>query len=433
MDTLLIVIFVVGYIGITLEHPLRINKAAFALLIGVLCWAVFFLASEGVNHSHDQLFEHLAEISGILFFLIGAMTIVELVDLHNGFSIITRRITTENKVKLLWIVSLLTFFMSALLDNLATAIVMVSLLRQILKDKSERMFFSGMVIIAANAGGAWSPIGDVTTTMLWIGGQVTTANIIQSLFLPSLVAMLVPLVIISMRKKGTFEKNDLYNEKSGISQKESNIVFAIGVASLLFVPIFKGITGLPPYMGILLGLGVLWMVVDLLHKQKDDATKNEFSVNRALQKVEISSILFFLGILLAVSALESSGKLSDLSAYLNHEVGNYKVVVFITGILSSVVDNVPLVAAAQGMYPMSPVASTDMSFVESFPPDSILWEFLAYCAGTGGSLLVIGSAAGVAVMGIAKIDFMWYVKNITIWALIGYIAGAATYLVMIGV
>lgn len=429
MQSLIVVIFIVGYLGITLEHPLKINKAAFALLVGVLCWAVFFVATDGLSHSHEKLFEHLSEISGILFFLIGAMTIVELVDLHNGFSIITRRITTENKVKFLWIVSLLTFFMSALLDNLATSIVMVSLLRQILKNKSEMKFFSGMVIIAANAGGAWSPIGDVTTTMLWIGGQVTTANIIQSLFIPSLVAMLVPLIIISLRNKGTFEKNNITERQSSIDQKESNIVFLIGVASLLFVPVFKGLTGLPPYMGILLGLGVLWLVVDLLHKDKQDEIKYDFSVNRALQKIEVSSILFFLGILLAVSALESSGQLNDLSTFLNHKVGNYKAIVFITGILSSIVDNVPLVAAAQGMYPMSPVASTDLS-IASFPVDSYFWEFLAYCAGTGGSLLVIGSAAGVAVMGMTKIDFVWYVKNITLWALIGYVAGALTYLLL---
>ena len=431
MHTLMVVIFLIGYLGITFEHPLKINKAAFALLIGVLCWAVFFLASEGHAHSQHQLFEHLGEIAGILFFLIGAMTIVELIDSHNGFSIITRRITTENKVNFLWIVSLLTFFMSALLDNLTTSIVMVSLLRQILKDRSEQLFFSGMVIIAANAGGAWSPIGDVTTTMLWIGGQVTTANIMQSLFIPSLVAMLVPLIIISLRSKGKFSKKTIDHEKSGISQWESNAIFILGIASLLLVPLLKGITGLPPYMGILLGLGLIWLVVDLLHKQKDDEEKHEFTVHRALQKIEVSSILFFLGILLAVGALESSGRLNELSSYLSHTVGNYKVVVFITGILSSIIDNVPLVAAAQGMYPTSPVATTELAGVESFPVDSIFWEFLAYCAGTGGSLLVIGSAAGVAVMGIVKIDFMWYVKNITFWALIGYVAGAITYLMLI--
>ena len=430
MDTLIVVIFLLGYVGITLEHPLKVNKAAFALLIGVLCWAVYFVSSDVIGHSHEKLFEHLAEISGILFFLIGAMTIVELVDLHNGFSIITRRITTQNKVKFLWIVSILTFFMSALLDNLATSIVMVSLLRQILKNRSEMMFFSGMVIIAANAGGAWSPIGDVTTTMLWIGGQVTTANIIQSLFIPSLVAMLVPLIIISFRSKGKFEKADLNESTSNISQKESNLVFMIGLAALLFVPVLKGITGLPPYMGILLGLGILWLVVDLLHKDKHDEVKHSYSVNRALQKIEVSSILFFMGILLAVSAMESSGQLNELSIFLNHQVGDYKAIVFVTGILSSIVDNVPLVAAAQGMYPMSPLASTDLSIAESFPTDSFFWEFLAYCAGTGGSLLVIGSAAGVAVMGIAKIDFVWYVKNITLWALIGYVAGALTYLLL---
>ena len=431
MHTLMVIIFLVGYLGITLERPLKINKAAFALLIGVLCWAVFFVGTEGHEHSHHQLFEHLGEISGILFFLIGAMTIVELIDSHNGFSIITRRITTDNKVSFLWIVSLLTFFMSALLDNLTTAIVMVSLLRQILKDRSEQLFFSGMVIIAANAGGAWSPIGDVTTTMLWIGGQVTTANIMQSLFIPSLVAMLVPLIIISLRSQGKFNKRKIQQDKSGISKKESNAVFILGIISLLLVPLLKGVTGLPPYMGILLGLGLIWFLVDILHKDKHETIKHEFTVNRALQKIEVSSILFFLGILLAVSALESSGRLNDLSLYLSQSVGNYKVVVFITGILSSIVDNVPLVAAAQGMYPTSPVATTDLVAVESYPVDSIFWEFLAYCAGTGGSLLVIGSAAGVAVMGIMKIDFMWYVKNITLWALIGYLAGAATYLLMI--
>ncbi|MGK7394388.1 MAG: sodium:proton antiporter NhaD [Candidatus Cyclobacteriaceae bacterium M3_2C_046] len=431
MYSLILVIFLIGYLGITLEHPLKINKAAFALLIGVLCWAVFFVASGGIVHSHDKLYEHLSEIAGILFFLMGAMTIVELVDSHNGFQPITSRITTDNKVSLLWIVSLLTFFMSALLDNLTTAIVMVSLLRQILKNPEEQKFFSGMVIIAANAGGAWSPIGDVTTTMLWIGGQVTTANIMQSLFLPSLVAMLVPLIIVSFRSKGTFEKVNKTIYKKGINSRDTTIVLILGIASLLFVPIFKGVTGLPPYMGILLGLGLLWLTVDLLHLKKDDHIKHEFSVVKALQKIDTSSILFFLGILLAVGALETSGQLSTLSLFLDQSVGNYKVVIFITGVLSSIVDNVPLVAAAQGMYPMGPIASTDVTMGQFFPPDSPLWEFLAYCAGTGGSLLVIGSAAGVAVMGITKLDFMWYVRNISLWALIGYVSGAIIYLLLL--
>ena len=416
----LVVIFVLGYLAIALEHPLKINKAATALFTGVLCWTMYIVFADNTHNVLHQLNEHISSISQILFFLLGAMTLVELIDSHDGFAVITNKITTNKKRTLLWIISLITFFLSAVLDNLTTAIVMVTLIRKLLSDKNDRLFFTGMIVIAANSGGAWSPIGDVTTTMLWIGGQITTVNIILKLFIPSLVSMIIPLSIITFMLKGNFvtKDNKRRNAESAISGFEKNIVFFLGISALIFVPIFKTITHLPPFMGILIGLAVLWIVTELLHKHKD--FEDKITVSKALERIDIPSILFFLGILVAVAALESTGLLSSLAIYMNDTIGNLKTISISLGILSAIIDNVPLVAASMGMYDL-----------QTFPTDHYFWEFIAYCAGTGGSILIIGSAAGVAAMGIEKIDFFWYLKKISILALIGYFAGAFTYILQL--
>ncbi len=419
MEAIILIVFVLGYLAIALEHPIKINKAASALLTGVLCWTIYILFSHDPEHVNHQLVEHLGEVSEILFFLMGAMTIVELIDSHDGFEVITSRIKTTDKRKLIWIVSILTFFLSAILDNLTTSIVMVSLLRKIFSNKQERMIVLGMVVIAANAGGAWSPIGDVTTTMLWIGNQVTTMNIIIKLILPSLVCMLVPLIMISMRLKGNEENIRTTNPNSGTTTFERNFVLLAGISCLVFVPIFKTITHLPPYMGILFGLGFLWIATELIHSGKDEAEKGIYSVSHALKKIDVPSILFFLGILVAVSALQSTGLLRGLANTLDETIGNMNVIVIVLGLLSSIIDNVPLVAAAMGMYDLS-----------VYPTDHAFWEFLAYCCGTGGSALIIGSAAGVAVMGMERIEFIWYLKKISLYAIIGYLAGAGVYILM---
>ncbi|MDR1006561.1 MAG: sodium:proton antiporter NhaD [Bacteroidales bacterium] len=421
--TLMIVIFILGYACIALEHPLKVNKSATALLLAVFMWSIYALLGPHIDSEH--LIVHLGETSEILFFLLGAMTIVETVDKHGGFAIITDKIKTTNKRKLLWVIAILTFFMSAVLDNLTTSIVMVALLRKLISDKKERWFFAGMVILAANAGGAWSPIGDVTTIMLWIKGNITASMIIKETFVPSLVSMLVPLIIISLTMKGNVER-PVVNEKSEgmlTSNLQRNIVFFIGVGSLLFTPIFKTITHLPPYLGILLGLGTLWVVTEIMHK--NNSTKySRLNVSSILQKVDTPSVLFFLGILMAVAALQEAGHLKLLAENLD-KIGNIYIINIIIGMLSSIVDNVPLVAAAMGMYPIADVAANPE--LVHFAVDGAFWEMLAYCAGTGGSILIIGSAAGVAVMGMEKIDFIWYLKKISIWALVGYLAGAGTF------
>lgn len=419
MITLIVIIFVLGYTAIALEHPLKINKAASALVTGVLCWSVFALLSGDKHAASEFLTGHLGEVAGILFFLLGAMTIVELIDAHDGFEIITSRIQTTDKKKLVWLVAFITFFLSAVLDNLTTTIVLISLLRKLIKDTQERLLFAGLVVIAANAGGAWSPIGDVTTTMLWIGGQITTGQIIIQTFIPSIVCLLIPTFLISMQLKGTIadrngvEKNINFTSSS----RERNTVFWIGVGSLLFVPVFKTITHLPPYMGILLGLGAMWIITEMIHSGKDEEEKGMLSVNHALRKVDTPSVLFFLGILLSIAALQATGVLSNLAAWMDENIGNINVITISIGLLSAVVDNVPLVAAAQGMYSL-----------EQYPTDHYFWEFLAYCAGTGGSTLIIGSAAGVAAMGLEKIEFFWYLKKISWLALLGYLAGAGVFI-----
>lgn len=419
MEILILFIFLAGYLVIALEHFVHINKAATAILTGVLCWSVFIISqNDSVLINHD-LAEHLGQISGILFFLLGAMTIVELIDSHDGFRIITNRIETRNKKKLLLIVVFFTFFLSSALDNLTTAIVMTTLCRKLVSDRNERMLFLGMVIIAANAGGAWSPIGDVTTTMLWIGGQITTTNIMVKLFLPSIVCTVVPYFMVSYRLKGNVETDQKEPVKSRISDSESTLVLVAGLSALIFVPVFKTLTDLPPYMGILFGLSILWVITGFLHSSKTHEVKSSHSVQAALQKIDTSSILFFLGILIAIAALESTGMLEQMATFLSNSISSENVIVMSLGLLSSVIDNVPLVAAAMGMYDLT-----------TYPPDHYFWEFLAYCCGTGGSVLIIGSAAGVAVMGMEKIEFIWYLRKIALYALAGYFAGAFLYILM---
>lgn len=414
----IITIFIIGYIAIAFEHPLKINKSATALLVGVLCWAVYIVMSNDSNLVNEQLTEHIGELSGILFFLMGAMTIVELIDAHDGFDVITSRITTDNKRKLLWIICGITFFLSAALDNLTTAIVMVSLLRKLIDDKEDRLLFIGMVVIAANAGGAWSPIGDVTTTMLWIGGQITAVNIMIKLLIPSLICLLVPLLVLSFKLKGNITRPVITEDTtSPTTVTERNIIFFLGIGTLIFVPIFKAITSLPPYMGILLGLGILWIATEIIHNNRDKNYKSALSVSHALRNIDMPSILFFLGILVAISCLQSIGILTTLAQFMNDTIGDLNIIVPLIGLLSAIVDNVPLVAASMGMYDLT-----------NYPTDSYIWEFLAYCSGTGGSILIIGSAAGVAAMGMEKIDFIWYVKKIAVLAFIGYIAGAISYI-----
>lgn len=440
MYSLVALVFVVGYLMIAFEHTIKIDKAASAILTAVLTWTVLVL---GVNpEASHEVRHHLGEISEILFFLLGAMMIVELVDAHEGFKLVTDRITSRNRVTLLWVLGFIAFFLSAVLDNLTTTIVMISVLRKLIPDQKERWFFAGMVVIAANAGGAWSPIGDVTTTMLWIGGQITSTGIMMQLFLPSLVCLLLPLCFLSFRLTGDIceatshhaaPAND--NARDPVSAFERKLVFALGIGALLFVPVFKAITHLPPYMGVLFGLSVLWIVTEILHGSKNTEQKRPLSIAGVLQRIDTTSILFFLGILLAVSALATAGHLAWMGEFLGKHLGNIYAINIAIGLLSALVDNVPLVAGAMRMYPLvTPeqlaAASDQTVWLSHFLVDGHFWELLAYCAGTGGSCLIIGSAAGVAAMGMEKIDFFWYLKNISLLALLGYLGGAVVYIVM---
>ena len=418
MNQIIITIFVLGYIAIATEHLIKINKAAVALLTGVLCWTVLITGSADPLTVRYQLMEHVGEIAGILFFLMGAMTIVEIIDMHNGFNVITEKIASANNRKLLWLTGILSFFLSAVLDNLTTAIVMVSLLTKIVPKRENLLLFIGVVIIAVNAGGAWSPIGDVTTTMLWIGNRVTTLPMITELFIPALACLLIPLLWVTFRLKNDPSSHVGTKSSTGARSErfQQNTVFSLGLTGLLFVPVFKAITGLPPFVGMLFSLGILWVVTEFFHRNNHERQQTH-SVVKALQKIDMATILFFLGILLSVTALESAGLLFSLGAFLEKQIGNSTVTVFLIGLLSSIVDNVPLVAASMKMYPLSHYA-TNHDF----------WLLLAYCAGTGGSILIIGSAAGVAAMGMAKIDFFWYLKKIAPLALLGYCAGVIAYL-----
>jgi Na+/H+ antiporter NhaD/arsenite permease-like protein len=426
----ILLVFIIGYIAITLERPLKMNKAATALLTGALCWTIYCFgdASQGAAES---LTHHIADIAGILFFLLGAMTIVELIDAHEGFEIITTRIKTLSRRRLLIIVAIVSFFLSAVLDNLTTSIVMVSLVRKLVRDEKDRWYLAGVIIIAANAGGAWSPIGDVTTTMLWVGNQISSMAIMKSLILPALVSLSVPMILMAWKMKGNFERPEITDDAKIIPATNSDryIVFFTGVLVLFCVPVFKAVTGLPPFMGILLGVGILWLVTEIIHKKKNDEHKSALSVAGALQRIDTPSILFFLGILLSITALDSAGHLSSLSSWMDSKFESTNTINLMIGLASAVVDNVPLVAAAQGMYPLvhDPAATES---IRAFATDHTFWHFLAYCAGTGGSILIIGSAAGVAVMGIEKISFFWYLKKISLPALAGYFAGAAVYILM---
>ena len=386
--------------------------------------------TQALHHFFEhRLLHHMEDISSILFFLLGAMTIVELVDAHEGFSVITDRIKTSNKVKLMWILSLLTFFFSAVLDNLTTSIVMVSLLRKLIDDKETRWIFAGIVIIAANAGGAWSPIGDITTTMLWIGNQLTSDVIITNLIVPSLACLVVPLGILSVTMKGEVKRPDIKkDEKDPTTPGERKLVFFMGVAGLLFVPVFKTVTHLPPFMGMMLSLGMMWVITEITHRSKNHEDRDQLSVIGVLRKIDAASVLFFLGILLAVASLQEIGHLITAASWLRDTMGDVYAINVVIGFLSAIVDNVPLVAASMGMYDIAPAAT--MGWEGYFVQNGIFWQFLAYCAGTGGSALIIGSAAGVAVMGLERIDFVWYLKKISLLAIAGYLAGAGGFWLM---
>jgi Na+/H+ antiporter NhaD/arsenite permease-like protein len=461
MFILMAVVFILGYTGIALEHPLKIDKAATALLTGVLLWTIYIFGAEtilpnspywheflrnnpGGNYidfiTSHEIPEHLGEIAQILFFLLGAMIIVEMTDSHEGFKIITDRIKTTNKTALMWLISFITFFLSSVLDNLTTTIVMIALIRKLMADQKDRWFMASLIILAANAGGAWSPIGDVTTIMLWIGGQISAIRIILDVFLASLASIVVPLIIVTIfYSKGKVEKPDTevktVPENEQISNFERKLMLILGVGFLLFVPVFKTFTHLPPYLGMLLGLSVIWVVTEIMHRRRSKGVRTHLLVSKVLRKVEIPTVLFFLGILTAVSALQSAGHLTLLSNSLDKiPLADNNKIFFIDiaiGLISAIVDNVPLVAAAMGMYPISVPGSA--GYLAYFMVDGQFWELLAFTAGTGGSILIIGSAAGVAAMGLEKIDFIWYLKRISLLALAGYFSGALVYFLMFGI
>ncbi|MBK6953389.1 MAG: sodium:proton antiporter NhaD [Crocinitomicaceae bacterium] len=492
IEYIMVIVFIIGYVMIATEHSIHINKAASAILIGMICWGIYAVwpaehlkvdETRSVHElAHDQslhesnprlseyfvteaheydkevaldpakyagkeqipasetgtyvqhyvehgLSHHLFDIAGILLFLLGAMTIVELMDAHSAFEVITSKISSVNRVKLLWIVSIVTFFLSAALDNLTTAIVMISVIRKLIDDKETKWIFGGFIIIAANAGGAWSPIGDVTTTMLWNNGQLPDSMaLITHVFLPSIVSLAVPLLMASLFMRGTVTRPakieaGSHGHASAVSTFERNVIFALGLGGLLFVPVWKTVTHLPPYTGMMFSLGIIWVVSELMHKKKNDENKKGLSVIAVLQKIDTSSVLFFLGILMAVAALQEVGHLTAAAKFLDTTLsGNMYTINVSIGLLSAIVDNVPLVAAAQGMYPL--MEGTHFAVNGEF------WQFLAFCAGTGGSILIIGSAAGVAVMGLEKIPFGWYLKKVSGYALVGYLAGAAVFYFM---
>jgi len=421
MLTSLAIVFVIAYAAIALEHPIRINKSASALIGAGLLWTIYAISIGDAHKVNEQLSKSLMTTAQIVFFLMGAMTIVEVVDAHNGFDIITSRIRTSKLSRLMWLVGFVTFFLSAILDNLTTTIVMISLMRKLLSKHEDRWFFAGIIVIAANAGGAWSPIGDVTTTMLWIGGQITSLAIIKGVLLPALMSMIVPLGITAyvLRGREAVSPKKVTNELAlQTTLFARNLMFFMGLGVLVAVPVFKTVTHLPPFMGVLFGLGILWLVGDLVHRQAEHDAKHHLTLVHALSRIDMGSLVFFIGILLSVATLEHTHILTSLAQWLDRVVGRQDVIVLIIGIVSAIVDNVPLVAASMGMYSLA-----------DYPTDHFLWEFLAYCAGTGGSILIIGSAAGVAAMGLEKIHFFWYVRKISGLAVIGYFAGAGTYLV----
>jgi len=464
---LMLIVFILGYLAIALEAPMRVDKAASALFLGVIIWVVYIYGLPSVLNlgyspswkhflksleltdfknkypdagilaqmkyfvTNYEVVTHLGNLSQILFFLLGAMTIVETVDQHEGFRIITDKIKTNKKVKLLWILSTITFFLSGVLDNMTTTIVMIALLRKLIGDKKTRWFFASVIVIAANAGGAFTPIGDVTTIMLWIGGQVTALDIIEMVFLPSIVSLVIPLAVISLYVKGKIDKPVAFGNDSKSSRGERLLMLSMGIGGLVFVPVFKELTDLPPYMGMLLSLSVVWITTEIIHKSESEDDRRRFTVVGVLKKVDIPTILFYLGILSAVAALESAGHLQIMASYLDKHLHNIYAINGVIGLLSSIVDNVPLTAAAMGMYPIMTHAmvqvSVEPAFMHYFIQNGAFWELLAFSAGTGGSILIIGSAAGVVAMALEKIDFIWYMKKIAWLALLGYFAGIITY------
>jgi len=412
----LVAVFALVYVAIALEHPIGVTKAASALIGAGLLWTIYALSTGDQEKVGHELTETVAVTARIVFFLFGAMTIVEVIDAHDGFEVVTSRIRPRSLVGLLWLIAWVTFVLSAILDNLTTTIVMVSLIRKLLDRESDRLVVASMVVIAANAGGAWSPMGDVTTTMLWIGGQVSAPGIVLGLLMASVVNLLVPLALGSRQFAGRSFSRKPESSLSAVPPFERNLMFFLGIGVLVLVPAFKQLTHLPPFMGILFGLGALWLAGELLHRSEEPGREQK-TVAHALSRIDHSSIVFFLGILFAVATLEHSKILAHLADWLNRTVGRQDIIVILLGLLSAIVDNVPLVAASMSMYSLS-----------QFPTDSFIWEFIAYCAGTGGSILIIGSAAGVAAMGIEKITFGWYLWRVSWLALLGYFAGAAVYL-----
>lgn len=423
MAGLILLIFILGYVLITIEHTIKIDKAAIALLTGVGCWTSYVLLDSNLEEALHHLTEHLFGISGILFFLLGAMVIVGLMDAHDAFAVITDRVSTRNPRKLLTIVTILTFFLSAFLDNLTASIVMISMVRKWIPEQKMRFWFAGVIIVAANAGGVWSPIGDVTTTMLWIGGQLPDVMaFVKNLFLPALLSVSIPFLWVYFKLPTKPIEGILSSQMPSIPNFERNLIFVTGLGCLLFVPVFKTITHLPPFMGMMGGLGLMWMLTELIHRKKDNERARLHKVHHILTQIDTPSILFFLGILLAVSAMESSGILGVLAKELAFLMNDSSVGINASvGILSAIVDNVPIVAAVQGMYPVG---------LGEFAPNGVFWELLAFCAGTGGSILIIGSAAGVAVMGMEKISFLEYLKKHSLPALLGYFAGIILFTIL---
>ena len=434
----IIVVFVVGYLFIALESMTKVNKAAIALLMFVFCWTLFmvdpgsyisgFAGQDLVNEVSSVIERHLGSTSTTLFFLMGAMTIVEIVDQNGGFNFVRDTMKTKSKRALLWRIAFMTFFLSAILDNLTTSIVMIMVLRKLVEDHKDRLIYASIIIIAANSGGAFSPIGDVTTIMLWNSGVITAAGVIREIFIPSLISLIIPLLILQRSLRGQLDVQDVMMKSDyavlDFSGRQRKIIFFLGVGGLILVPIFKSITHLPPFVGILLILGLLWATTEIFYRkvrrEKDGMSKR---VSNLLSRIDMSTILFFLGILMAVSCLEEIGVLTTVGQWLNEASnGNHYVVTGIIGIISSIVDNVPLVAGCMGMYPLAPTG--DMAV------DGIFWQLLAYCAGVGGSILIIGSAAGVVVMGLEKITFGWYMKRVSWIALVGYLSGIFSYWVI---
>ncbi|KAK9667116.1 hypothetical protein RND81_14G234100 [Saponaria officinalis] len=414
----MVLLFGIGYAGIIFEESLAFNKSGVGLLMAVSLWAIRCIGAPSTEVAVSELEHATAEVSQIVFFLLGSMTIVEIVDAHQGFKLVTENITTRKPRTLLWVVGFVTFFLSSILDNLTSTIVMVSLLRKLIPPSEYRKLLGAVIVIAANAGGAWTPIGDVTTTMLWIHGQISTLPTMKDLLIPSAVSLAVPLALLSL----TSEVNGKDQESSSVLASEQmaprgQLVFAVGIGALIFVPVFKALTGLPPYMGMLLGLGVLWLVTDAIHYGESE--RQRLKVPQALSRIDTQGALFFLGILLSISSLEAAGVLRELANYLDAHIGNTELIASAIGVASAIIDNVPLVAATMGMYDLS-----------SFPTDSEFWQLIAFCAGTGGSMLIIGSAAGVAFMGMERVDFFWYLKKVSGFAFAGYAAGIAAYLAM---